>query len=124
MKLILKLPADKPPFLGVLYNNPSQAQRENQGLVKSGLGNFEIILIPIENKITLKLKSPDNQSTYWYEFLSYEKAALENWLRIAATYDCINFSHILQNHDKHIVVKTRDFGYLFVLKIDKVSKEP
>lgn len=121
VELILKLPANKPPFLGVLYTNIYQASNENKMLVEDKLTGFEIVLIPAGDKMHLKLKCTDRNLTLWYKDLSYDKTKFDIWIRHTTAQ--VNFGHIMQEFDKHVIVKTPAKQIPFVLKIDKVYME-
>jgi hypothetical protein len=121
MELIFKLPANKPPFLGIMYVNAYGAAKDNKNLVEEKRTGFEIRLIPVAHNIHVRIKSKEEGSVFWYKDLRYNKSKLATWMSYAT--GPINFGHVMRELDKDVLVKTLSKKMPFVLKIDRVYIE-
>ena len=123
MKLVLKLPKDKPPFIGVQFNSLFQASRTNDDLLfKVKDKSCKVILEP-DRKGTIRLKfiCEDMAITRKYDALEYDQYQLKNWMHMISRSKQFNFGHVLMEENKHIIVKDPGRFNNFVLKLDGVS---
>jgi hypothetical protein len=121
MELVLKMPQGKPPFLGVVFDNVREACSLNQDLVNEHASS--VYTISIEHSgihVNIRLVCEDPHYIRVYKNVKCDPKKLENFMylnRLAANF---NFSHLLRDFDREIVVKTLGRYKLFVLKIQGV----
>ncbi len=121
MKLVLKLPKDKLPFIGVQFNSNYQAGRTNSDLLHHHEHLFKIQLEP-DKKGTIKLKlyCEDLAISRIYEGIEYDQYQLKNWMYMVSRSKQFNFGHVTMEENKHIISKDSAFR-IFVIKLDKVE---
>lgn len=116
MELILKLPKDKPPFMGILFDNTYKACTLNQEMVNE-LQNRKFMIVIDPAGLDLKLICETPYKTYEYKGLKFDAEKFNYWLTQARPLGYFNFSHLLIQYDKHEVVRTLKERKLFVLQI-------
>jgi hypothetical protein len=122
MKLVLKQPEDKPPFIGIQYESEYLAARTNADIVKTHNKEcYELILEPIDQHyINLRLVNKDKMIDRSYNQIEYNAPKLKNWLFQNENKKEFNFSHVIMNFDKHVVVKIH-IHKPFLIKLDSVK---
>ena len=118
MQLIFKLPATKPPFVGILFDNIRSACTLNQDLVN--LRKDEIYFIQLEvrgDKLELCLSFGVRNEKRVYKELSYDLEKTKRFIELTTLNRHFNFSHVIKDYDKEKVVKTLEGHNLFVLKV-------
>lgn len=119
MKLIVKLPANKPPFIGILFPRLLEAEKTNQELVLDHKNaNYRIVFEFIGNWVNIKLISEDIPAVKFYNKVTYDRDKLSAWIYLTRKSKGFNFSHLILVNDKETVVKTLSKTKLFVLKIE------
>jgi hypothetical protein len=119
MKLVVKLPPNKPPFIGIVFPHISIAEKTNQELViDHKYADYRIVFEFIQGWVNVKLISNAIPAVKFYNKLSYDKEKMIAWLYITRTAKEFNFSHLHEPHGKEVVVKTLLKPKLFVLKVD------
>lgn len=121
MELILKTPANKPPFIGILFQKDYEAARLNQNLVNNYKNHqYELIIEPTGSLLNLRLYSEDIPFFYQYLGVSYSSDKLKSWYYNNKSNPEFNFSHLSATNDDLKVVRTLIGNKLFVLKIRKI----
>lgn len=122
MKLILKLPNNKPPFIGVQFSNHYDAGRTNAQAVYDIEGRFcKIILEPKGHYIDLKIKCEDVMMSYTYKDLDYSPEKLKQWLHLVSASEQFNFGHVILQHDEHKIAKVGSGTKNYVIKVESVK---
>lgn len=120
MELVVKLPKDKPPFIGIVFENRYEASRLNQDLVNQHKDKlFTIVLEPIA-RINLRLICSEINFFYQYMSLKCDAEKLKRWMQNINHDTKINFSHLIREKDKDIVIETMTDRKLFVLKVESI----
>ncbi len=120
MKLIVKLPKDKLPFIGIQFPYSYEAGKTNQDLVTNYKHiQYKIVLEFVKDKVNIKLVSQENMITRSYNGLEYEKDKLKNWLYLTKNAKAFNFSHTIKEGGKELVAKTILQPQNFILKLNQ-----
>lgn len=120
MKLIVKLPKGKKPFIGILFNDSLESQILNADLVNifshisySIKFNFEA------EHVNVQLIGEEEPIIRSYNNLSYDADRLKNWFLLTKNVRDFNFSQIHLNKISQetvaLVIKTQK---LFILKVN------
>lgn len=123
MELIFKLPENKPPFLGILFEDMRQAVTLNQDLVnrrKDAI--YSISIEPVGRLLNLRLSAQEPYDVRFYHNLSCDFKKMEAWLLQARQSKACNFSHVVKELNHHMVVKTLQDRKLWVLKISQIKQ--
>lgn len=122
MKLVLKLPHLKPPFIGIVFSQSSNAEQTHQDLVTvhSNL-EYRIVLEFVNGLINLKIISGNLQVAKQYEGLSYDAEQLIYWINQTKNVTRFNFGHLYELNGKEVVAKTSIGLKLFVVKVNVVQ---
>lgn len=122
MKLILKLPKDKPPFIGVQFSNHFDAGRTNADAVYHIEGRYcKITLEPKGHYIDLRIRCEDAMMSYTYKDLDYSPEKLRNWLAMVSNSKQFNFGHVLLENDNHKIAKVGSSLKNYVIKVESVK---
>ncbi len=127
MQLVLKgqkeVPADKPPFMGILFdvNEHHEAATINRDLL-TPLRNaqFAIEFEPHSKTLDLRLLCTNPISIRFYRNVKYEPEKLEKFMRDTRFTKQFNFSHLVLKGGKETVIRSNPENTLFVLKIDNI----
>lgn len=122
MELILKRPRNKPPFIGILFQDEYEASTLNQSWVNSyNTYLYNITLEPDGKEITLKLSLDGYGLNHRYKNLRHDPEKLYRFLYETKAHGKFNFAHLIMVRDKHTVVSTTVNRALFVLGVKKVT---
>lgn len=120
MLLVVKLPKDKPPFIGIKFEHEFEAEKTNADLIDLyGDKPFRAVLELRQHLGIVKLFSEHYKIVKTYQYVGYEDVEkLRMWLKIIihTPPKIFNFGHIISNgHDK--LVKTFATRRNFVLQV-------
>lgn len=116
--LIVKLPPNKPPFIGMLYSDSWSLNEINQELViKHKNAGYRIVFEFINGILNIRLISEAALVVKFYNNVSYDKEKLKAWIYLTKDKTSFNFSHIYIKDGKETVVRTKEKGMLFVLPV-------
>ncbi len=120
VKLIVKLPKDKLPFIGILYNSIYKAESENQDLVIDHKHlNYRVKFEFAGSGINLYLSSEDKLIQREYRNREYDPLKLKVWFQNTNKASNFNFSHLMDNYGQESVVRTlQNVNKLFLLKVN------
>lgn len=119
MKLVVKLPKDKPPFIGIVFEHAGDAGKINQELITDHkYADYRIVFEFISGWVNVKLISNSIPAVKFYNKLSYDKEKLIAWFYITKNRKGFNFSHLYVSGNKECVAKAPAKQILFVLKVD------
>src|ERR1035437_7927486 len=122
MELVFKLPKDKPPFMGIVFENLFEASTLNQDLVNSYKNSeYKIVMEQIKSEINLRLICEEHLFVKFYNGLKYNKQKFDAWIYLSKKSPQFNFSHLMREGDKEIVIKTLKNQKLFILKISTLQ---
>jgi hypothetical protein len=122
LKLILKLPKDKPPFIGVQFSNHYDASRTNAEAVYHINGrSCKIVLEPKDHYIDLQIKCEDAMMSYLYKSLDYSPEKLKQWLHLVSMTKQFNFGHVTLEQDDHKIAKVGSGMKNYVIKVESVK---
>ncbi len=120
MKLVVKLPKDKPPFLGLVFPSSYAANQTNEDLILDHKEDvYRMIFEFIGTVLNLKLICDEKVIIRTYRNVEYEKEKLKNWVQITRKVNAFNFGHIYMQNNKEVVVKNYKNRKLFVLRFNK-----
>ena len=123
MKLVLKLPKDKPPFIGIQFPNSYAASRTNEDL--PGMLDKEdcrLILEPVDKHyLNLRLVNTDKLIDTAYKQVEYNIEKLKTWLNQTEKENQFNFAHVTLDYDKHVVAKVGGGFEKFVIRLNSVK---
>ncbi len=117
MDLVLKLPKNKPPFIGILFPKylTHDAKKENVDLICSTNSSpCRIILEPLKNELNIRLICEEKVTVRFYSGIKYNPIKLKDWLYLTTKATKFNFAHLDIEFDKHIVLKEAS-GYKYML---------
>jgi len=122
MELVLKLPENKPPFLGILFDDSYQACTINKNAVNNyHTSTYHLVLEPMGDKLNLRLTCDSSGLNHLYENVRYNPEKLLKFIYMTKGCNQFNFSHLIRKDGKDTVVKTLSNQRLFVLKIYNLS---
>ena len=120
MKLIVKLPKDKLPFIGIQFPYSYEAGKTNQDLVTNHKHiQYKMILEFVKDKVNVKLVSQEHMIARCYNSLEYEKEKLKKWFYLTKGAKVFNFSHTIVEGGKELVAKTILQPQHFILKLNQ-----
>src|SRR5437868_4282886 len=122
MRLVLKLPQNKLPFIGVQFQDVYNSSRMNADLFWLPEQRPCKIVMELngKNSINLKLICEELNSTRLYKQLDFDPDKLRTWLIMTERAKEFNFSHVIMRENKHIVARVGSTEKNFVLKLDSV----
>lgn len=122
LELVLKLPANKPPYIGILFHSLYYASRVNEGWVNEYPGiEYGLILEPKQNELLINLVSKPYRLFYTYDVVKYDAFKLRKFLLNLKSGAPVNFGHVLMKNDKHIPAHTSSASKIWVLSIKEVK---
>jgi hypothetical protein len=120
MKLVVKLPKDKLPFIGLVFGSSYQATQTNEDLILDHKEDLYRLIFEFNGTVlNLKLICDEKVIIRTYRNVEYDKEKLKSWVQITRKARELNFGHIYMQHNKEIVVKNYKNRKLFVLKLHK-----
>lgn len=120
MELLLQIPKDKPPFIGVVFNRVKEACERYQELVNDH-PDFPFYLKfnqPNGDKVSFYIASEKLKGFWHYKDVKCDPVKLENFLYMTRTKTSFNFAHVLRDFDQDIIVTTANGYRKFALKIE------
>lgn len=121
MKLILKLPEGKPPFVGVLLkesDNRSYPERLNEDLINEHkYAGYCLTFEFTNNLLNLALVSAKGDIVRHYKDVEFEGAQLASWVYATRNASSFNFGHVRIERGKECIVKTWGKKINFVLAV-------
>ena len=123
MQLVFKLPKNKLPFLGIVFDNMGEAMRLNQELVESRKeADYKIKLEPVkDNTVNLLLFCYAPFIRCEYKNLDCDLQKMQQWLSQTRHCNAFNFSHLIKDLDREMVVHTIKQRKLWLLKLSGVE---
>ncbi|MEO6302655.1 MAG: hypothetical protein ABIP51_05745 [Bacteroidia bacterium] len=120
MKLIVKLPKDKLPFVGIQFPYSYDAGKTNQDLVINFKHvSYKLVFEFVKNTVNVKLVSDENMIMRSYNGLEFDREKLKTWFYLTKDAKAFNFSHTVKESGKEMVVRTLQKPLLFILKLNK-----
>jgi len=121
MKLVLKLPKEKPPFIGILLaetDNRSYPERLNEDLINEHKYAGYRLVLEFENKrLNLGLLADDSGIARYYKGLEFEGHELAGWIYMTRQAKQFNFGHVRLERGRETIVKTWGKKINFVLPV-------
>lgn len=120
MKLVLKLPNGKPPFIGIEFENSWQGERCNKDLILESRNEIYTLLIEPTPRVNLRLVSDSKRICRFYDQVEYDKQKLKRWIELTRKAKLINFGHTYQEKSKDHICKVyvESKQVPFVLKLE------
>jgi hypothetical protein len=123
MKLIVKLPKEKPPFIGVLLSetdNRAYPERLNEDLINEHkYAGYRLVLEFSNQRLNLSLISDGSGIVRYYKEVDYEGDRLTSWVYMTRHTGHFNFGHVRLEQGKEKIVKTWGKKINFVLPLQK-----
>jgi hypothetical protein len=121
VKLILKLPKDKPPFIGILLSdsdNRSYPERLNEDLINEHkYAGYRLIFELNSGRLDLGFVSEEAHITRYYKELEFDGAQLALWVYSTRNSKQFNFGHVRLEWGRETIVKTWGKKTNFVLPV-------
>ncbi len=121
MRLVLKLPSGKPPFIGVEFENASKGERENKDLLLTKRNAvYKLLFEPTCGLLNIRLYSENPPVVRYYKGIDFNPDAFKRWLHTAELYKKVNFGHTYSEKANDTICSLFDDGKKvpFVLKVD------
>lgn len=122
MKLVVKLPEGKLPFIGVRFNNSWNASKTNEELIESYSSEIYTVKFEIQTPqvLHLSLQCKDKAIQKWYKDLEYEPEKLKRWMQLTRGLSGFNFGHtFMRGNDETIARFAHDLKRVYVLKVER-----
>src|ERR1043165_5384368 len=119
MELVMKLPKDKPPYIGVVFTDDYAAASKHKdapNTYKDGFYDLQIIF-KSRNRIDIKLMGACNG---FYEDVRCNVDALIRFLYMTREATHYNFGHVVLKGNEHVAARTLN-KVLWVLKVKKID---
>jgi hypothetical protein len=119
MELVMKLPKDKPPYIGVVFTDDYAAASKNKTCANDHKDVFfSLLIIPkSRNRVDIKLIG---ESKGEYTDVRCNVDALIRFLYMTRNVKQYNFGHVVLKGTEHVVAKTMN-KVLWVLKVNKID---
>jgi hypothetical protein len=122
MKLLLKLPPLKPPFIGIIFSHRGDAEQTHQDMVTVNPHfEYRMVLEFANGLLNMKLISGNMQVTKLYEGISFDSEQLIYWINQTKNMNSFNFGHLYELNGKEVVAKTSIGLKLFVVRVNVVQ---
>jgi len=121
LELVLKRPKDKPPFIGVLFQNEFRAAKFNEWWIlnPNETTNIGLEIEPKKELLELRIVHAYANGSI-YKIQNFHAFELHQFLIYAMSQQLVNFGHVLIKENKHIPARTLN-DKLWVLKINKIT---
>lgn len=126
MKLVVKLPDGKPPFIGVEYENPWIGEKEGREVFKICNGcEFDLVIQPLPSVLSIRLICEDPFMVKFYSSIEFDKQRFKRWYQIAKAYRIVNFGHTYSKYseDKICFMVKNGKKVPMVLKVKRILLE-
>lgn len=101
MKLILKLPNGKPPFIGIEFEKQWQGEKENKDLLLEHTNIvYSLLVEPAQSGINIRLICDSPLVIRFYHQVQYNIESFKRWHFHAQNYHSINFGHTYKDHSE------------------------
>ena len=118
MKLVVKLPKGKKPFVGVLFTRPFDAEKSNIDLVLNYRDKvFRLEFVFEGQYVNVKLICEDELIVRTYGNASFDADKLRNWFYLTKECKDFNFSQLYIKDGQEKVAKEFTTQKWFVLKV-------
>lgn len=123
MKLVLKLPDGKPPFIGIEFDNAWEGERCNKDLMLEFKDEVYTLLIEPTVKANLRLVSDGKRICRFYNQIEYDSGKLKLWIEKTRHAQVFNFGHTFQEKSKDKICKViiDSKSTPFVLKLKRYT---
>jgi hypothetical protein len=122
LELVVRFPENKPPFMGILYENEFTGKRLNQGWVNTYGSLFYQVRIEHDLdflKVTLSQKELGQKHDYLISRFDGDKVKI--FLEKTKKVNQINFGHVVMEFDDLKVIKTSVGNKNWVVKVNNVE---
>jgi hypothetical protein len=121
-ELVLRVPKDKPPVIGILFRRAKYACEINADFIDAhGDKKFYIRFLKKNNyAVDLQLCSDQLQAHREYRDVKVDPVKLENFLYVTRGRKEFVFAHLLHDFDQFFAVYTSTLQKRFELKLEKI----
>lgn len=123
MKLIVKLPRGKLPFIGIIVPELDFGQLNQDLVLQFKHADYKIVFEFRRNKLSMRLISEENLIVRFYNDLVFDEDKQRSWFYRTKNARAFNFSHVEIKDDKEMVVRTKEKLQLFILKVSSYEIE-
>ncbi len=121
MKLVLKLPKGKAPFIGIHFDDESEGQKLHAEMVdEHRMKEYEVYIEVMDDHLNLRVACRETVNVYFYNNLFIEAEKLTSWIYMTKHSTEFTFGHIFTHLDKDTLIKTR-LRNPFFLRINKLT---
>jgi hypothetical protein len=120
LELIMKLPKDKLPFIGILFQDSYTASSTNKSFANNYRTDLYTIEIIPKNDVLADIKMHCECSKGQYLDVKCNMQALKRFVQITHYHPYIHWGHIYSQGGKHKIAKTTNQDN-WVLKLAKIS---
>lgn len=121
--LVLKIPKDKPPYIGIRYSDSFQGEAANKEFFLKHLEHeLHLVLEVLPQGLNVKLICNETLQIHTFTRVAFEPEKLKNWLFIGRGAKHFNFGCTTLVKDTEKVIKVLNTkSYNLVLKLNKVQ---
>lgn len=121
LELVLKLPKNKRPYIGILFQSEYKASYINQYWVNEfGGQDYKLVIELHPGILSVSLVNKRLMLFYCYEVKRFDAEKLKKFLE-AVRGNTVNFGHVLLKNDKHYPARTMTDMKIWVLEITKIE---
>lgn len=121
MKLVLKVPKGKLPFIGIEFGEHVAADTNKDLIQNHSEKEYKIVLEHSHKRLQLRLICEELVTVRFYERLEFDPSKLRDWLYITQKATKFNFGHIFVKGNTDYIARTYPGRKPFVLKVVSVE---
>ncbi|MCC6370216.1 MAG: hypothetical protein IT236_04345 [Bacteroidia bacterium] len=124
MRLVLKLPQNKPPFIGILFENEETIRGEKlhtEIVERYPHCTYEIVFEHTRTALNLRLLCQERVMVYFYNHLGFDAENLKSWLYFTREAQAFTFGHIERVFDKDKLILSLPLRKKFFVNVKSVK---
>lgn len=119
LELILKLPTDKLPFIGIHFNNSYAASSKNKTYANNYRSDLYTLCISPKSDVAIDILLQSSIANGQYREVKCNMQALRRFIQLTHYHPYIHFGHIYSDKGEHKIAKTTNMDN-WVLKLAKI----
>lgn len=121
--LVLKIPKDKPPYIGVRYDSTFSGEAHNKDFFAQHLGQeLHLVIEVIPRMLKMKLICNNTLQIHTFSQIYYDPVKLKNWLYITRDAKKFNFGCSTLKKDEEKIIRVLNSNpFNLVLKLNKIQ---
>lgn len=126
MKLVVKLPEGKPPFIGIEFESPWIGEKEGREVFSnSNQRAFDLVIQPLSSTMSIRLVCEDPVIVKFYSGVEFDVERFKLWIHVSKNQNKINFGHTYSKYseDKICYIVKDGKKVPMVLKVRRILLE-